>query len=353
MSMSTRWKEGMTEHGVSSPLSLVVTAFASVADVRRSITPQLDLTCDTTLVLIDLARGSQRLGASALAQVYGQVGNVVADFEHPEDLRAFFEVTRKLLAEGLLLAYHDRSDGGLAITLAEMAFASRCSLDIDLGPVADPLATLFTEEVGAVLQVPRDGLTQVLEHFKEAGLGQWARAIGGPGGAIDTVRISTGSQVLLEARRSQLHRTWSELSSRMQGLRDHPACAVEEYERLNDLSDPGLSVSLTFDPACNPATRAILAAYGPVWQSFGNKGERQIEMAAAFERAGFAAIDVTMSDLAETAMICVTSMGLLLVGGSHLAMYWGRARVGPSRSSFRKNFGKCLSNFFSGRMLSL
>ena len=347
MSMSTRWKEGMTEHGVSSPLSLVVTAFASVADVRRSITPQLDLTCDTTLVLIDLARGAQRLGASALAQVYGQVGNVVADFEHPEDLRAFFEVTRKLLAEGLLLAYHDRSDGGLAITLAEMAFASRCSLDIDLGPVADPLATLFTEEVGAVLQVPRDGLTQVLEHFKEAGLGQWARAIGGPGGAIDTVRISTGSQVLLEARRSQLHRTWSELSSRMQGLRDHPACAVEEYERLNDLSDPGLSVSLTFDPACNPATRAILGGIRPRMAILREQGVNgQIEMAAAFERAGFAAIDVTMSDLAGDRHDLRDFNGFAACGGFSFGDVLGAGQGWAKSILFQEKLRQMFEQFF-------
>ena len=347
MSMSTRWKEGMTEHGVSSPLSLVVTAFASVADVRRSITPQLDLTCDTTLVLIDLARGAQRLGASALAQVYGQVGNVVADFEHPEDLRAFFEVTRKLLAEGLLLAYHDRSDGGLAITLAEMAFASRCSLDIDLGPVVDPLATLFTEEVGAVLQVPRDGLTQVLEHFKEAGLGQWARAIGGPGGAIDTVRISTGSQVLLEARRSQLHRTWSELSSRMQGLRDHPACAAEEYERLNDLSDPGLSVSLTFDPACNPATRAILGGIRPRMAILREQGVNgQIEMAAAFERAGFAAIDVTMSDLAGDRHDLRDFNGFAACGGFSFGDVLGAGQGWAKSILFQEKLREMFEQFF-------
>ena len=347
MSMSTRWKEGMTEHGVSSPLSLVVTAFASVADVRRSITPQLDLTCDTTLVLIDLARGAQRLGASALAQVYGQVGNVVADFEHPEDLRAFFEVTRKLLAEGLLLAYHDRSDGGLAITLAEMAFASRCSLDIDLGPVVDPLATLFTEEVGAVLQVPRDGLTQVLEHFKEAGLGQWARAIGGPGGAIDTVRISTGSQVLLDARRSQLHRTWSELSSRMQGLRDHPACAAEEYERLNDLSDPGLSVSLTFDPACNPATRAILGGIRPRMAILREQGVNgQIEMAAAFERAGFAAIDVTMSDLAGDRHDLRDFNGFAACGGFSFGDVLGAGQGWAKSILFQEKLRQMFEQFF-------
>lgn len=347
MSMSTRWKEGMTEHGVSSPLSLIVTAFASVADVRRSITPQLDLTCDTTLVLIDLARGSQRLGASALAQVYGQVGNVVADFEYPEDLRAFFEVTRKLLAEGLLLAYHDRSDGGLAITLAEMAFASRCSLDIDLGPVVDPLASLFTEEVGAVLQVPRDELARVLEHFKEAGLGQWARAIGRPGGAIDTVRISTGSQVLLEARRSQLHRTWSDLSSRMQGLRDHPACAAEEYERLNDLSDPGLSVSLTFDPACNPATRAILGGIRPRMAILREQGVNgQIEMAAAFERAGFAAIDVTMSDLAGDRHDLRDFNGFAACGGFSFGDVLGAGQGWAKSILFQEKLREMFEQFF-------
>ena len=347
MSMSTRWNEGEIECGVSSPLSLVVTAFAPVADVRRSVTPELNLTGETVLVRVDLARGAQRLGASALAQVYGQVGNTVADVAHPEDLCAFFAVTRKLLASGLLLAYHDRSDGGLIVTLAEMAFASRCSLDIDLGPVADPLAALFTEELGAVLQVPRDALSRVLEYFEAAGLSQWVQAIGGPGGPIDTVRISTGSQVLLEARRSQLHRTWSELSSRMRSLRDNPECAAEEYEHLSDLSDPGLNVSLAFDPAHNPATRAILSGARPRVAILREQGVNgQMEMAAAFERAGFAAIDVTMSDLAGDRHDLRDFNGFAACGGFSFGDVLGAGQGWAKSILFQQKLREMFAQFF-------
>ena len=316
MSMSTRWKDGEVEHSVSSPLSLVITAFASVGDVRKCVTPELNLELDTDLLLVDLARGCQRLGASALAQVYGQVGDQVPDLEYPQDLVAFFEVTRELLAQDLLLAYHDRSDGGLGVTLAEMAFASRCSLDIDLGVVDDPLAAVFAEEAGAVLQIPRDALDHVWHLFERVGLRQWVRIIGRPGGTPDTVRIRAGTEVVFEARRSDLHCAWSELSSRMQGLRDNPQCALEEYARLRDLSDPGLSASPAFDPEHNPATKAILSGKRPRIAILREQGVNgQMEMAAAFDRAGFAAVDVTMSDLAERRHDLAEFSGFVACGG--------------------------------------
>ena len=347
MSMSTRWQVGEVEHSVSSPLSLVITAFASVGDVRKCVTPELNLELDTELLLVDLARGCQRLGASALAQVYGQVGDQVPDLEYPQDLVAFFEVTRELLAQGLLLAYHDRSDGGLGVTLIEMAFASRCSLDIDLGVVDDPLATVFAEEAGAVLQVPRDALDHVWGLFERVGLRQWVRIIGRPGGPPDTVRIRAGKEVVLEARRSDLHCAWSELSSRMQGLRDNPQCALEEYARLRDLSDPGLSPSAAFDPEHNPATKAILSGKRPRIAILREQGVNgQMEMAAAFDRAGFSAVDVTMSDLAERRHDLVDFSGFVACGGFSFGDVLGAGQGWAKSILFQPNMRDMFEEFF-------
>ena len=215
MSMSSQWREGGRAFSVSSPLSLIVTAFARVADVRRSVTPELSREDDTVLVLVDLARGHLRLGGSALAQVFGQVGDEAPDLDYPEDLRAFFAATRALLAMDILLAYHDRSDGGLIVTLLEMAFASRCSLKIDLGQASDPLASLFAEELGAVLQVRRAELEAAKEVLSAAGLGEWVYEIGAPATGGDSIQVIAGGETLLDTSRSGLHQIWSELTAKM------------------------------------------------------------------------------------------------------------------------------------------
>ena len=345
--MSTRWIENDVEQSVSSPLSLIITAFAPVGDVRKCVTPQLDMDRASRLLLVDLARGQQRLGASALAQVYGQVGDETPDLEYPQDLAAFFRVTRELLAENLLLAYHDRSDGGLAVTLAEIAFASRCSLDIDLGPTDSPLAAFFAEEAGAVLQVPCESLGEVLDLFAAAGLGDQVRIIGQPGGAPDTVRICAGGETLFEAHRSTLHRTWSELTSRMQALRDNPACAAEEFDRLLDLADPGLSAQLAFDPNQNPATRVILAGARPRIAILREQGVNgHMEMAAAFDRAGFAAIDVTMSDLAEGRRDLADYCGFAACGGFSFGDVLGAGQGWAKSILFQERLRNMFEEFF-------
>ena len=347
MSMSTRWTEDGVEQSVSSPLSLIITAFAPVGDVRKCVTPQLNMDRASRLLLVDLARGQQRLGASALAQVYGQVGDETPDLEYPQDLVAFFQVTRKLLAEDLLLAYHDRSDGGLAVTLAEIAFASRCSLDIDLGPTDNPLAALFAEEAGAVLQVPSESLGEVLDLFAAAGLGNQVRIIGQPGGAPDTVRICAGEEILFEAHRSTLHRAWSELTSHMQALRDNPACAAEEFDRLLNLTDPGLSVQLVFDPRRNPATRAILGGARPRIAILREQGVNgHMEMAAAFDRAGFAAVDVTMSDLAEGRQDLVDFCGFAACGGFSFGDVLGAGQGWAKSILFQERLRNMFKEYF-------
>lgn len=314
--MSSRWTQNGDQFSVSSPMSLIITAFAPVADVRRSVTPVLDTTQESVLLLIDLARGKNRLGGSALAQVFGQIGNEVPDLDHPEDLCAFFAATRELLAHNLALAYHDRSDGGLVVTLVEMAFASRCSLEIDIGNTDDPLAMLFSEEPGAVIQVSKNEVERVQGIFEKAGIGAWVRAVGSVANGSDSIRIVGNDSVLLETSRAGLHQDWSELSSRMQGLRDNPECTVQELDRLKDLSDPGLSATLTFDSAHNPATRAILGGQRPRLAVLREQGVNgHMEMAAAFDRAGFAAVDVTMSDLQDGRHHLKNFQGLVACGG--------------------------------------
>ena len=348
MSMSSRWSENEDSFSVSSPLSLIVTAFAPVADVRRSVTPVLNVSGESVLLGIDLARGKQRLGGSAFAQVYGQVGNEVPDLDHPEDLCGFFAATRRLLANDLVLAYHDRSDGGLIVTLMEMAFASRCSLDIDIGKAQDPLAYLFCEEPGAVIQVSKNELDRVVQIFDEEGLGSWVQPLGTVLAGGDSIRIASDTDVLLESSRSSLHRIWSELTFRMQSLRDNPECTVQEYDRLTDLSDPGLSDKLTFDPAVNPATQAILGGTRPRVAILREQGVNgHMEMAAAFDRAGFRAVDVTMSDLKAGRQHLDAFQGLAACGGFSFGDVLGAGQGWAKSILFEPRMREQFEVFFS------
>ena len=316
MSMTSRWHHDGEEFSVRSPLSLVITAFAPVADVRRSVTPELDLSEESVLLFLDLAQGRNRLGGSALAQVYGQVGTETPDVVDPSDLVSFFSVSRHLLAEGQMTAYHDRSDGGLVMTLLEMAFASRCSLEIDLGDQDEPLAALFSEELGAVLQVRDADLEDVMRAFDADNLRDRVRVIGYPVEGGDVVRISAGNTVLIDRARSEMHSTWSELTAKLQSLRDEPTSAFAEHNRIKDLSDPGLHASLTFNLRQNPATQAILSGTRPQVAILREQGVNgHMEMAAAFDRGGFRAIDVTMSDLKEGRQDLQEFQGLVACGG--------------------------------------
>jgi phosphoribosylformylglycinamidine synthase len=301
LSMKTTWQVDGVQYEVTAPLSLIVSAFAPVEDARRTLTPQLRTDCgDTDLILVDLGRGRCRLGGSALVQVYGMLGNEAPDVDEPETLRAFFDVVQRLNREGKLLAYHDRSDGGLFVTVCEMMFAGHCGAAIDLSGTAesrDAIAALFNEELGAVLQVRRPDTPAVLGAFVAAGLGALARVIGetDPG---DTLRITFGGEEIFRDSRVNLHRAWSETTYRMQSLRDNPACARQEYDRLLRLRDPGLQVKLTFNPAEDVAAPYINRGVRPRVAILREQGVNgQVEMAAAFTRAGFEAVDVHMSDI--------------------------------------------------------
>jgi phosphoribosylformylglycinamidine synthase len=315
MSMRTRWQKNGIDKAVTSPMSVVITAFSPVADVRLSATPQLQVDSDSALLLIDLGRGNNRLGGSALAQVFGQIGNTVPDIHEPQDLKAFFLLIQELLASKALLAYHDRSDGGLLTTLVEMAFAGHCGLQIDLlGLPGAALDLLFNEEVGAVLQVHNSRLDAVLARVAEIGLGDCTHIIGAPIPG-DSVRIVSGDNVLLDDSRSRLQKLWARTSFEVQSLRDNPECAQEEFERI--VSDgPGLSAKLSFDPQQDICHSLIASGERPLVAILREQGVNgQVEMAAAFHRAGFNAVDVHMSDILSGRQHLNRFKGLVACGG--------------------------------------
>ncbi len=316
LSMKTVWAQDGETREMTAPLSLIVSAFAPVTDCRDVLTPMLRRDRgDTDLILVDLGKGARRLGASALAQVYNQLGHHPPDLDDPRALRAFFETLQELNREGLVLAYHDRSDGGLFVTLCEMAFAGRCGLDIQLEDLGDDvLALLFCEELGAVLQVRHCDTDTVLAAFREAGLRQHTHVVGT---LRDDQRIvfRRGSEIVLAAERAHWQRLWSETSFRMQALRDNPDCARQQYDALLD-DDPGLSPRLTFDPAediCAPFINGGARPRIAILREQGVNGQQ--EMAAAFHRAGFECVDLHMSDLIAGRQDLAGFQGLAACGG--------------------------------------
>ena len=299
MSMRTTWRDPVdgSARAVTAPLSLIVSAFAPVADVRATLTPQLALDLgDSALLWIDLGHGKRRLGGSALAQVYGELGSECPDLDDPHRFVAFFDAIQVLRTQGLLLAYHDIGDGGLFATLCEMAFATRCGFDIDLGRIDDDvLSTLFAEELGAVVQVRAADRDMVLARLREAGLA--AHAIGVPTES-SRIRILADGVTLFNEPRAELHRAWSATTHALQRIRDNPEAADEEYDRVLDLDDPGLTPRLGFDPHQDVAAPFVAKGRRPEIAILREQGvNSHIEMAAAFDRAGFNATDVHMSDL--------------------------------------------------------
>ena len=317
LSMKTMWQQEGTARTMLAPLSLVVTAFAPVSDIRRTVTPQLQRgVSDTQLLLVDLGAGQNRLGGSCLAQVYGASGTEAPDLDDAARLKGFFAAVQELLAAGQLLAYHDRSDGGLFVTLAEMAFAGHCGLDVHLdGLTGDPLALLFTEEPGAVLQVHARDAQQVHAVFERHGLGAHVYALGAPRRDGRLV-ISRERATLLDESCTDLHRAWSETSFHMQRMRDNPVSAQQEWESKQDAGDPGLHARLSFDLNANPAAPYIGKGSRPrvaVLREQGVNG--QVEMAGALDRAGFSAVDVHMTDVLEGRVSLTDFKGLVACGG--------------------------------------
>ena len=321
LSMRTAWDEAGVQKQVVAPLSLIVTAFAPVQNARHTLTPQLRLDAgETRLLLIDLGAGQNRLGGSALAQVFNATGCTPPDVDEPQRLIAFFKAIQALAAQNRILAYHDRSDGGLFVTLAEMAFAAHCGLAIDLDALCDGSAAggaqaLFAEELGAVVQIRSADQAAVMETLNAAGLGALTHCIGAPD-ASDTLHFRCAGQTRLGEARITLQRAWSELSFQMQSLRDNPDCAQQEFDRILDAADPGLSVVTTFDPAEDIAAPFIAKGIRPRIAILREQGiNGQVEMAAAFDRAGFTPVDVHMSDILTGRVSLAGFVGAVACGG--------------------------------------
>ncbi|MGM0811679.1 MAG: phosphoribosylformylglycinamidine synthase [Pseudomonadota bacterium] len=313
LSMRTVWEEPGGRREMIAPVSLIVSGFAPVSDARRTLTPLPDTRARGPLWLVDLGEGLCRLGGSALAQVFGEVGDHPPDVVSPERLRGFFGVIQHLKARGLITAYHDRSDGGLIVTLLEMGFAGRCGLEIIVPDAVDPVAWLFNEELGAVLQVVPGAESAVREAFSALGLADHLH----PVAALDPsggVRIEQGGRPLFASDRAGLQRQWQETSFHMQRLRDEPGCAREELERVD--TDGGLLADLRFDPDDDVAAPYIAGGNRPRVAILREQGVNgQAEMAAAFERAGFEPVDVHMTDLLAGRQDLSRFRGLAACGG--------------------------------------
>mgnify|MGYP000989306610 FL=1 len=316
LSMKSSWQDEKGAHEVVSPLSLIISAFAPTRDIRNTLTPQLVNESGSRLILLDLGQGRNRLGGSVLGQVYNRTGGQVPDLASPALLKGLFDAVQSLISRKMLLAYHDRSDGGLLATLCEMAFAGHCGFHVNLDSLGeDTLGSLFNEELGAVLQIRESDRERVLAVLGSHGLGACAHEIGTVG-QEQVLRFTRAGHIEFEAGRVELHRTWSQTSFNMQKLRDNPDCALEEFDALLDEENPGLHADLSFHPADNPAAPYIATGARPRIAILREQGvNSQMEMAAAFEHAGFEPVDVHMSDILEGRRELAEFQGLAACGG--------------------------------------
>lgn len=304
LSMQTNWDHKT----VIAPVSLIVSAFAKVQDIRKTYTPELHKNKgETVLILVDLGGGKNRLGASILAQVYGQIGNDLPDIEDPQKIKAFFEAMRRLREKNLILAYHDRSDGGVFATLCEMAFAGQTGLTISCDE--NLLAELFSEELGAVIQVLADELKSVSKILNEPGLIYQTIAVLN---STDEIIIKKKNETLFKKSRALLQSWWSETSYRLQALRDNPESAEQEFALIQK-KRKGLTAQLTFSLDPPPFIKKGVAPKVAILREQGVNGH--IEMAAAFDRAGFISVDVHMTDILEGRIHLSEFKGIAACGG--------------------------------------
>ncbi|MCB1105084.1 MAG: phosphoribosylformylglycinamidine synthase [Opitutaceae bacterium] len=314
MSMSTVWQDGEKAKRITAPISLIVSAFAAVTDVRRTLTPQLAQEADSALLLIDLGRGKNRLGGSILAQTISQMGEATPDVDNATDLKNFWNAIQQLGREQKLLAYHDRSDGGLLATVAEMAFAGHTGVDLEIPHLHEPFAALFNEELGAVLQVRAADLDDVYLVLRQHGLKACVSRLGTLN-ATHTFRVTQNKKLLIDENLFYLRALWSDMTRRIASLRDNPECVEQDYQLKLDPKNPGITPKLTFDlttmrPAIASSKDRPAVA---ILREQGVNG--QIEMAAAFDRAGFRAVDVHMSDVLEGRVSLKDFRGLAACGG--------------------------------------
>lgn len=315
LSMKTIWQDESGEKTMTSPLSLIVTAFAPVLDVGKTLTPQLRAVNNSVLILIDLGAGKNRLGGSVLAQVYKQLGEHCPDLDNPGLLKAFFEAIQTLNNQGKLLSYHDRSDGGLFTTVAEMLFAGRVGATLTIDNLGtDALAALFNEELGAVIQVRDSDADDVIKLLKHWGL---VDCIYNIGRVIPEQQLTIyhSNEQIYSASRAQMQTIWSEVSFRMQALRDNPNCAQQQFDRISDDNDPGLHTKLSFD-VHNDVAAPFIVRTRPKIAILREQGVNgHVEMAAAFDRAGFTSVDVHLSDIIHGRVSLHDFTGLAACGG--------------------------------------
>ncbi|OZI61208.1 phosphoribosylformylglycinamidine synthase [Bordetella genomosp. 11] len=371
LSMRTSWSQDGEQRQVVSPVSLIVTAFAPVADARESLTPRLRTDAgDTVLILIDLGRGLHRMGGSILTQVYNQVGTETPDIDVPQDLRAFFITIRTLAEAGTLLAYHDRSDGGLFATLCEMAFAGHTGVSVNLDMLtfdansADwgdykirpeqvavqreelTLKALFSEEAGAVIQVPAAQRDAVMQVLRGAGLSKFAHVIGGLNDSDEVEFFRDGRKIWAQPR-AELGRAWSETSYRIMSRRDNPACAQAEFDVWQDKEDPGFSPLVAFDPQEDVAAPYISTGRRPCVAILREQGcNSQVEMAWAFDTAGFDAVDVHMTDLLTGRVDLRGVNGMVAVGGFSYGDVLGAGEGWARTIRFNSQLADQFSAFF-------
>jgi phosphoribosylformylglycinamidine synthase len=363
LSMRTAW-DGKE---VVAPLSLVISAFAPVEDARATLTPRLRTDAgDTELVLVDLGQGRNRLGGSILAQVYSRLGSEAPDLDDPALLKGFFAAIQKL--KPLILAYHDRSDGGLFAAACEMSFAGHAGVTLNLDAIAFDaaaddvdafkrnageqlagrmndlaLAALFNEELGAVVQIRSADREKVMRALREAGLGECSQVVGQLN-ARDEIRITRNAQPVFTGKRDHVQRLWSETSFRMQALRDNPECARQEYDRIIEAGDPGLSVSLSFDPK----EIFVIGKSRPRVAILREQGVNgQVEMAAAFDRAGFEAVDLHMTDLISGRASLEGFKGFTAGGGFSYGDVLGGGRGWASSILFNARVREQFEAFFA------
>ena len=349
LSMRTGWHEAGQSRSVVAPVSLIVSAFAPVTDVRRTWTPQLRSDAgDTVLLAVDLGCGRDRLGGSVLAQVHGQLGDAPADLDDPALLRGLASALATLRAEDLVLAYHDRSDGGLLVTLLEMAFAGHCGLDVMLpGAQGNGFAALFAEELGVVLQVRATSIERVLGVLAGEGLAQCSAVLGRPDATSGRVRIAAGTSVL-EGDIEEFRRAWSDTSLQMRRLRDDAACADEEHAAAVSLTTPPLLESLAFDPEHDVAAPFIARGARPRVAVLREQGvNSHSEMAAVFDRAGFEAHDVHMTDLIAGRRELGSFQGLVACGGFSYGDVLGAGEGWAKSILFNAALREQFSGFFA------
>ncbi|MCL1139687.1 phosphoribosylformylglycinamidine synthase [Shewanella pneumatophori] len=346
MSMKTAWEENGVQKTVTSPMSLVITAFGVVQDVRNTVTPELRTDKgDTDLLLLDLGLGQNRLGGSCLAQVYSELGDIAPDLDNSATLKGFFETIQPMIADKSIIAYHDRSDGGLYTTLVEMAFAGHTGLNVDLSALSGTdVERLFNEELGAVIQVRRQDAAIITEKFAAAGVPCHKVA---ELTDTDCIAIFDGAREVLTETRTSLRTIWAETTYRMQALRDNPECAKEEFELKQDASDLGLTVDLSFDPSEDVAAPFILKGAAPKMAILREQGvNSHIEMAAAFDRAGFESTDVHMSDILSGRISLEEFQGLVACGGFSYGDVLGAGEGWAKSILFNERAREQFSQFF-------